>query len=406
MKLVIYKLLALIAFASALGLGIITLHFTLSRAEILITTREQGKIWQTEIILPVTFTDTNSLISDKNVSENAETDEIKKLREQVLKNDDEIAETGETQRYGTIAHTIPISIEAIIIPEGTGAELEDYATGAVTIISELPFAQSLVQKTRLLTPDGILFRTTNRVTVPSRGTAEVAVKADQKGKNGDIAPTTFTIPGLSLERQKLIYGKSSEQFTGGARIVKRITSADLERGNSEALAKLADKAIENFNESGIAITRNRIFLRDAAFESDGKVGEEKEKFATLASAQAYGVDFDEEIIRDMTKTSFEAELPEGKDVIGYNDGSFSYTIQEINPDIGEIKITAEIEAFTTLDETKEIIDLKELAGLSAKEIQAKLLKNKAINAVEVRFSPFWATRAPRIPDKIAITIKK
>ena len=392
MKLVIYKLLALLAFASALGLGIITLHFTLSHAEVLITAREQGKTRQTEIILPITFAN----------DENAETDEIKKLREKVLKDGDENAETG---GYGAVAHTIPISIEAIIIPEGTGAELEDYATGAVTIISELPFAQSLVPKTRLLTPDGILFRTTNRVTVPSRGTVEVTVKADQKGKNGDITPTTFTIPGLSLERQKLVYGKSSEQFTGGARIVKIIASADLERGNSEALAKLAEKAIQDFNERGIVITRNRIFLRDATFESDGKIGEEKEQFAVIASAQAYGVNFDEETVKDMTKTSFEADLPDGKDVLGYNDESFSYTIQEINPETNEVKIATEIEGFTTLDATKKIIDLKELAGLSANEIQTKLLTNEAIDAVEVRFSPFWVTRAPRIPEKIAITIK-
>lgn len=393
MKLLLYKLLALAAFATALGLGIITLHFTLARAEITITAREKGETRESEIILPITLSENALETSDE------KKDDVKRLREQVLKN-------GATNEHIGTIHTLSIALEHTVIPEGPGTEIPDYATGTVTLISELTFAQSLVSKTRLLTPDGVLFRITAPVIVPARGTVDVTVKADKIGKEGNIAPTTFTIPGLSLERQRRLYGKSSEKFEGGVRLVRTLTEADFERGKREALEKIIEEAIVQFNKNGIAMTRARILLSDVIIESDDEVGEEKEELTLLVKAEAYGLDFDEEFVKEMAKTRFAADVPDERTVLGLNEESFTYTIQEINPDLGEARIMTMIEGFTTLNTNKDIIDPKELAGLSAKEIQTKLLQNEAIDGVEVRFSPFWVTRAPRIAEKITVTIQK
>lgn len=398
MKIIIYKLLALLAFATALGLGIVTLHFALGRAKIVITTRETGVTSEINIAVPFTFSSDSSLIK-----EDGSGDEIKALRREVLEEEEDVE--NRPDKFSAVVHTLPITLKHTAIPEGEGTEVTDYATGIVTLISELSFPQSLVAKTRLLSPDGILFRTAERVTVPSRGSIDVRVLADQKGKSGDAQPTNFTIPGLSAERQKQVYGKSAEPFTGGARVIKTITENDLSRAESEALAKIKEKAVEEFNASGVFMTSNRVLLNETTFESDDKVGEEKEELSIRASAQAYGVDFDEEILLQNVKDRFAENVPEGRTALGYNEESFTYTLKEINLDEETVIAAAMIEGFITLGEKETVIDTASLAGLSAKEIQAVILKNDAVNAVEVRFSPFWVTRAPRIPEKIIITIQ-
>ncbi|MBI4359838.1 MAG: hypothetical protein HY564_01960 [Candidatus Jacksonbacteria bacterium] len=406
MKIIIYKIMALLAFASALALGIVTLHFSLTRAEIAITTRETGQTLNFDITLPIVFgSEISAVKKDDSATDASEeeksSDEIKALRQKVL-GEEEKERQGE---LNGVSYTLPVTIYYTALPEGAGTEVQDYATGVVTIISELPFSQALVARTRLLSPDGILFRTTERVTVPARGASDVTVKADQTGKSGDILPTSFTIPGLSAERQKQVYGKSSEPFTGGVRVIKTITENDLTLAKNEALKNLKIKAIEAFNASGILMTSGRVVLNETVFESEDQAGEEKEELSITASGQAHGIEFDEELLIKTVKESFAGELPKGQEVLGYNEESFTYALEEINIDDEKAIIAATIEGFITLGEKETIVSPDALSGLSAKEIQAKILKNDAVNSVEVRFSPFWVTRAPRIPEKITITIR-
>jgi len=60
---------------------------------------------------------------------------------------------------------------------------EDYAQGEVTIYNKTNFDQLLVKKTRLLSPENLVFRTQEKIIVPRGGEIKVLVKADEKGEN-------------------------------------------------------------------------------------------------------------------------------------------------------------------------------------------------------------------------------
>ncbi len=110
---------------------------------------------------------------------------------------------------------------------------EAQATGEITIINNYSKAQPLVATTRFLTPNGILFRLSKRVDVPAGGRVKAEVYADQPGKQGEIGPTRFTIPGLWPGLQDKIYAESSEPMIGGVKEIKSVTQEDIDKGVKE-----------------------------------------------------------------------------------------------------------------------------------------------------------------------------
>ena len=82
--------------------------------------------------------------------------------------------------------------------------VEGIATGEVVLYNKTNASQALVKTTRLLNPQGILFRLSDRVTVPANGQIVALVYADEVGPKSDIGSSTFTIPGLSEDKQKVI----------------------------------------------------------------------------------------------------------------------------------------------------------------------------------------------------------
>ena len=124
-----------------------------------------------------------------------------------------------------------------------GEQAEAQATGTVTIYNSWSENQPLMATTRLLTPDGVLFRIKERVDVPAGGKIEnVEVYADQPGTSGNIGPTSFTIPGLWQGLQEKIYAENSEPMTGGLRETKFITQKIISETSDVLKGELIEKA--------------------------------------------------------------------------------------------------------------------------------------------------------------------
>src|SRR3989339_395488 len=103
------------------------------------------------------------------------------------------------------------------------------AQGKVVLYNETDYDQPLVATTRLLSPEGILFRLKTKVLVPAKGSVEAEVYADKSGKENEIGPTKFTIPGLSETLQKVIYAQSSAPMVGGVKTIGVLTKEELDQ---------------------------------------------------------------------------------------------------------------------------------------------------------------------------------
>ncbi|MDB4992161.1 MAG: hypothetical protein JWL75_406 [Parcubacteria group bacterium] len=116
--------------------------------------------------------------------------------------------------------TVDKTVSANVPAESTET-VNDPAQGTITISNTQDTSQTLIKNTRFQSTGGLIYRIQDSVTIPggsisSPGTIKATVYADTGGDQYNIAPTTFTVPGLkgSASFDK-VTAKSTEAFTGG-----------------------------------------------------------------------------------------------------------------------------------------------------------------------------------------------
>lgn len=91
-------------------------------------------------------------------------------------------------------------------------QLSLQAQGTVRIVNSYSNPIALIKSTRLLAPDGKLFRLAQAVNIPANGEVTANVYADQNGSLYAIGPASFTVPGLSSVLQSYITVTSYTSF--------------------------------------------------------------------------------------------------------------------------------------------------------------------------------------------------
>ena len=125
--------------------------------------------------------------------------------------------------------TLEATSEAQVKASGQ-VQIQEQATGLLTISKTTPGAERLIKNTRFRTPEGLVFKTQESVVVPGAvnneagsltpGTIQAEVFADEVGEEYNIeAGTSFDIPGFQEGGYTVLFeaitAKSSQPFTGG-----------------------------------------------------------------------------------------------------------------------------------------------------------------------------------------------
>lgn len=143
------------------------------------------------------------------------------------------------------------------VPASGEENVEQKASGLVTIFNaQSSQSQQLVKNTRFQTPNGLIFRINNAVTVPGTtvkngttvpGSITVRVYADKPGASYNVGLADFTIPGFQGDpRFKTITAKSdpSSPISGGF-VGKRakVSNTDLETAYTSLEKELRQKLL-------------------------------------------------------------------------------------------------------------------------------------------------------------------
>lgn len=148
----------------------------------------------------------------------------------------------------TVEKVASVEVES----EGTET-VNQSAQGTITIENKQDVPQQLIKNTRFETPDGLIFRIRDSVTIPAAkngasGTLVTTVYADATGESYNVGPTTFTLPGLKGGATfTQVTARSSDAMKGGfAGPRPSVRAATRESKGQELRTKLAtdiEKAI-------------------------------------------------------------------------------------------------------------------------------------------------------------------
>lgn len=301
-----------------------------------------------------------------------------------------------------LKETLSITMTTKDLPPGTTED--GYATGSVTITNDWTQAQALQEGTRLLAKEGILFRTQERVDVPSRGAVTVNVKADQPGGGGDIGPTTFEIVALWEGLKKDIVGKSDTAFTGGVARVSRLNQETLSALLTDARNTLEEKAQAKFFETlntNPQTNAELIGVNVNVFSEthSANVGDVISELSVTVTGEAFGIAADRQGINQALRAAAEKNSPAGTTVSGLVESARVVDIQGTDFVVHDLALVSVTDDHTMFDRNR-------LTGRSREELLSYFEQFDTVKVVDVRFSPFWSRSASRLPNNITITLLK
>ena len=305
----------------------------------------------------------------------------------------------------SIVTTTVVSLEQSFSPTGDRKE-DSIATGVVTLHNDSDIAQPLVKTTRLLTPEGVLFRLSEGVTVPANGTlTDVAVYADQAGASGNIGPVErFTIPGLNTSRQKEVYGSSNSAMTGGVRTIGVLSKKDVE----DAKKKLA-AAIE---KKGTAVLKS-VSDMPAVFSvinlqarTDTEVGEEVSEFVLSGSATVVGVFYDEDMLTEWATMQLAKKAISDAEKLYTVGEAPNLTFNSYDGKNNTAVLTVFYDGRYTLNPESRQIEKSMFFGKNRDEVRRYVLSLDHVSGVDVDLQPAWMQTVPHVRDRVTVIVKE
>jgi hypothetical protein len=283
------------------------------------------------------------------------------------------------------------------------------AQGKITVINNSAKDQPLVEKTRFLSAEGILFRLKKSIVVPAGGKVEAEVYADNPNLGAAVGPTKFTIPGLAIALQEKIYGESTKPLIGVTKETVVVSAEDIAGAKKALTEDLVNQAEEEFRSklaSDDASWKIVTKVTELTSNVDAKANEAKDEFTVSLKLKVGGIAFDNEKLLVLAKERLANSLPEGKELSEVNENSFVYPVKSYDLAAGKAIVEAHLEGISTVRETDLIFDRNKLIGLNKGQVEAYFKNFDPILSVKVNLTPFWVWRVPKLKDHIIINIEK
>lgn len=313
---------------------------------------------------------------------------------------------------------VPISETAeTTIPADTTKKVVEKANGSIVVynnFSEKP--QRLIKNTRFETADGLIYRISQSITVPGKavkngrtlpGSVEATVYADSPGKEYNIPPSDFTIPGFKSDKARFagFYARSKTPMTGGFDGIVRTPSDDALLKARTALRADLDKRVAKKLQG--SVPENFILLDGAlAVKHESPIPEGRGANLATVRETATGAAY---IFKreDMAQAIAGAMFPS-------HEASAPVEIPELQTLVLHLKDSlganpAHVEALRfNLDGTARVVWLYDeaklrsaIAGKQKAELAGILAGFPTIERVDLVMRPFWSRSFPENPRKIS-----
>ena len=285
-------------------------------------------------------------------------------------------------------------------------EVPAKATGTVKLINDWSKSQHLVATTRLLSKEGVLFRLKKSVTVLAKGSLAAEVYADKTGKEGNLAPTSFTIPGLIKNLQKQIYATSIAPMSGGVIMKVGVGQGDVDRAAEEIAKQIMENGMAEIKKMwelglGNAEIYQKKFL---SIESNPPPGSDAKSFKVKAKVQVTGIRYDKEKLYALAEAKLKQKAGADEEMVSVDRDNFTVEVSKIDTETNIATLKAKLTGKFSITEKSQILDPDQLVGLTKSSVESYLRGFHAIESAEVKISPFWLQRLPNLKDRIKIKV--
>jgi hypothetical protein len=285
----------------------------------------------------------------------------------------------------------------------------DYpVVGKVTLFNDQSESQSLIRKTRLLSPDGKLFRLSDKVSIPAEGSLEVDVYYDPEETDFEkVGPAKFTIPGLGSSLQELVYAESSEPFIKPGNKVKFVQRSDIENAVEELSAKKLEEVVDSLKSkhggtSPVALAYKGEVVGE---ETDVIAGEIADQVTVTVKLKVIAVILDREAIYAAIDKELSKDLGEGYELVNLVFNNLKYFIDKYDLVAKTAQIEVLAEGNLRLTAEHETLNKSNFIGLTKEQLVQYFQTMEDIKETEISFYPSWLSKVPSMLDHIHIDIQ-
>lgn len=302
----------------------------------------------------------------------------------------------------------------------TGQEqIEEYATGTIRVFNEYSSApQTLVENTRFVSNDGLIFRTSQTLVIPGAQIQEgriiasstaVSVRAAEPGEKYNIGSSTFSIPGFAgTPKFTGFYGKSDQPMEGGYKGTAQIaTKQDLEKAQEALKAAVSGRAADALRAkipSGYILAPDGLVEEIPNLTLSVEEGDRAEKFqgSILTIARALVMrqaDLDAVIDGYFT---YEYAAIQGVQLLPSREITYLFS----NRNFGDGKFTIELVVKQALGGRIDIDSIRSaIQGNTEEQLRAYFAAYPGLDRAEIRFWPFWVHEVPSNEERVFVEVK-
>ena len=278
------------------------------------------------------------------------------------------------------------------------------AHGTMTITNDYSRAQVLVATTRFLSSDGVLVRSTSTIHVDPKEHVTVQVVADESGSKGEGTPTRWTIPGLSKDLQKYIYGTTDKALEGGMVATTHIVASDIDQAFSQAEKRATDQAVASFVVAPTTWNATRLASSDR--KTDAVAGKEASEVTATVSIKLRSITIDRSAIEPFLREHLAAKLSAQSNRLTINMNDLKGELGSIASDGKSAQVTFTIPVEFTAASSQVTIAKNHLVGQSVSTVREQLKQIPNIGDITVSVKPSWFWRMPLLKDRITITVEE
>jgi len=306
---------------------------------------------------------------------------------------------------------------------GAKSSSSQKARGIITIYNEFGTEpQSLVATTRFQTEDGKIFRLVKGVTVPGTskvgeevkpGAIEAEVVADEAGKEYNIEPTKFTIPGFKDSpngKFNKFYAKSAKAMTGGgisSDAIKTVTKADMEEAKTKSLSEFTSLSLEKMKSlaaPGEVVLEDAVNIGEPVYSFSNSEGQVADNLKINLKVKVSTIVFKESDLKEIVAKKIASKISKETDLIDKDNLKFLFG--KSDADFSKEELLIRFDATGKIGSEIDMNNFKtEILGKNEDELKAYLKNYPEIENVEITYWPsFISGKIPSYEKRVEILL--
>jgi hypothetical protein len=294
-------------------------------------------------------------------------------------------------------------------PAASLVQVDTHAEGTVRITSSLFRNQTLIATTRLLTPDGVLFRIKKTVVVPANGSVEVEAFADAAGPTGDVGTATFTIPGLNPDTRRFFKVETVGPMLGAKKDVRMVTKQDVDSAAEVLLEKLTGTLTESLRtkakDAGAPTDGELLAIEKTSQVTDVAVGAEAQEFSLTVTVRGTGVFYEHAAFEERVRQRLLDRVSEERELQRVDEASRTLIVEKKDLVAGRANVGVTAKGTSVLSAKSPSLDASKLTNITTESAKQYLERLDGVSSASVRARPFWTGRMPNVASHIKIEVR-